>query len=105
MSSGFKQSLGLIRDLRNEEMYRFKNESNFIGNYLEKTSFPIDEQLMLNQERFFESYPFLRTYYCDCIAKKFHHEADLMECTKRDLCLCDFIHSCLDCIDRLMSSK
>lgn len=59
MPSRFKQSLDLIKDFRNEEMYRFKNESDFINKYLENSSFSIDEQLMLNQEQFSERYPFL----------------------------------------------
>lgn len=59
----------------------------------------------ISEERANEFESEIRTYYCDCIAKKFHHVADLVECTKKGLCLCDFLHSCLDCIDRLMSSK
>lgn len=62
MPSRFKESLGFIKSMRSEDVYRIKNEDVFNEKFVEGPSFKM--QLTANHEQFAEEYPYLPNPFC-----------------------------------------
>jgi len=63
MSSRFKESLGFIKNMRTEDVYRTKDEDVFNEKFVEEPS--LNMELPVNHEQFAEEYPYLPNPFCN----------------------------------------
>ena len=63
MSSRFKESLGFIKNMRTEDVYRTKDEDVFNEKFVEEPSLKME--LPVNHEQFAEEYPYLPNPFCN----------------------------------------